>query len=580
MTSRSEWRRRWAVIAGVVTALAVAGCDRGGGSAAPSASAAAVDLSPVPAPAGLIAEVHAPKPDDLWARARELIGGPALLMPSTFPLLVGTLLGLPPTAAVDVDGAIAAHAALVDLEGEIAWVAGVHVRSGAELVAKLSLGADARYDARADTASGVQVLVPRPGRAATGFALGVVGNYLLAGPSERALVHAGPFVARTLPRAPARSESLVALLREPALRGVVAPAVRREWQARRGALDTLARGQQAAKGAPDFAEPAAALAAAGELAADAAAWLESTTEVAIALEPRAEYAEVRVVATPAASGAAHDAVQAMVVGDTAPLLRLPAASALAVLWRSRPDAADASAWITRLRRLFGERLSEQDAATLEPLLRPWFGARGDHAAWALLADEQAPGLVGVVATTDSAAASAAFRGVPRVAAVRALASPLERWAGLRRVRHATLNGAPPLGRFERVTVTLGAPPGATPPASGPKERSYELGWVAAKPEEGYAALGPVVEPLLRAVHGAASGASPALGADSPARAVLGRVGHPVVLALFVRPARVGLGTSDAPSLITLGRSAEGAAVLRIEVARETLGVAARLALRR
>lgn len=581
MTSRSESARWWAATFVVSAALSGLACDRGATSTAPSASAPAVELSPVPEPSGFVAELHAPRPEELWSRTRELIGGPALLLPSSFPLLVGTLLGLPPTAAVDVDGAVPVHAAIVEHEGAPAWVGGFHVRSGAELVAKLSLGAEARYEARLDVPSGVHVLTPRPGRAAPGLSLGVVGNYLLAAPGERALLHAGPFVARTLPSRPARAESLVAVVREPALRSSVAPGLRRQWQERRAALETLARGQREAKGAPDFADPGAALAVAAEAADTVAAWLESATEIALSFEPRADHAELRVVATPAGTGAARDAVQGMLVGDTVPLLRLPSESAVAFLVRSRPDAtADTSAWGARLRRLFGERLPEKDAGALEEWLRPWFAARGERAAWALLADERAPGLVGLVETRDAVAVSASMKGLPRAVSTRAIAAPLERWAGLRRVRHATLSAPAPVGRYERVSAVFGAPAGASGPPSGPKERTYELAWLAVKPEEGWAALGPLAEPLLRALQASASGAAPALGGDAAVRAALGRLDHPVAVAVVVRTDRLGLGTGEAPSLLTLGRTEEGAAVGRLELSRELLGVLARLAVRR
>src|SRR4028118_190701 len=70
----------------------VAGCSDQEKPADSSPPPVATVLSPVPAPAGLAAELYLPSPAAAWKKARALIGGPMVFLPASFGGLVTSLL--------------------------------------------------------------------------------------------------------------------------------------------------------------------------------------------------------------------------------------------------------------------------------------------------------------------------------------------------------------------------------------------------------------------------------------------------------------------------------------------------------
>ena len=64
--------RRALLLSALALAAAPAGCSSS--EPKPTPSEPAVDLSPIPAPAGLVAEAFLPTPDTTWAKARIAVG--------------------------------------------------------------------------------------------------------------------------------------------------------------------------------------------------------------------------------------------------------------------------------------------------------------------------------------------------------------------------------------------------------------------------------------------------------------------------------------------------------------------------
>jgi hypothetical protein len=211
------------------------GCSKGSASgSSPSAQPAA--LAPIPAPAGLMAELFVPKPDATWSKLRSMLGAPAAFLPASIGALATSMLGLPASLMGDFDGAIAVLGALVDDQGTARGALAVHVKSGDRLIVALTKGEAARFTARQDAASSITLLEPlshaanAPDGGASGgqspMALGILGNYLLIGRTALDLTAAGPYVVRTLPKAPIPADDLAIEISEPSLSGPIAARAR------------------------------------------------------------------------------------------------------------------------------------------------------------------------------------------------------------------------------------------------------------------------------------------------------------------------------------------------------------------
>jgi hypothetical protein len=142
--------------------VAPSGCQKK--TEATDAGAAVVqDLSPVPAPEGLVGDLFLPAPDATWTKARALIGGPAGFMPQGFGALTATLLKLPITAAGEIDEAVPVLGAVIKQESAAAFGAiGIHVRAGDRL--KPEIGSSISSPAASRRASTPSSTRPRGSR--------------------------------------------------------------------------------------------------------------------------------------------------------------------------------------------------------------------------------------------------------------------------------------------------------------------------------------------------------------------------------------------------------------------------------
>src|SRR5262245_48282292 len=150
---------------------------------APDAGAAiAVDLSPIPAPSGLVGDLFMPAPDATWSKVRTIAGSTAALLPQSFGGIAATLLKLPLLVSTEIDGGVPVLGAIVKQGDAPALGAiGIHVKSGDRFVDQLTRGQDARFSAKRDEASQITVLslkLSDPSEEPA-YTLGVLGNYLL-----------------------------------------------------------------------------------------------------------------------------------------------------------------------------------------------------------------------------------------------------------------------------------------------------------------------------------------------------------------------------------------------------------------
>lgn len=142
------------------------------------------------APAHLLATFQVAQPDQLYALARTK----APTLPRSLPVFAAHLLGLPPMVAgrlrsnVDLLGAVA-----VDERQRATVALALPLVSGRELVAELTLGADAPFQAH--PARRVTELRGASIGPLGALSLGVSGNVLIVGTSSRAVHELGPYLA-------------------------------------------------------------------------------------------------------------------------------------------------------------------------------------------------------------------------------------------------------------------------------------------------------------------------------------------------------------------------------------------------
>jgi hypothetical protein len=563
-TSRFERRSQrvsaFLLMLALVTAALVAACSSCSEDAkkpAPTA-VAAQDLAPVPEPDGLLAEVFAAKPDQTWKRIRALTGGPVNLLPASFPILVTTLLGLPPTSAGAVDTDVPAVAALVAASPDrVAMVVGLHVQSGRELIAALTTGDAAKFTAKADP-SGVTLLEPRAGPSGD-FALGIVGNHLLAAPERGLLSRFGPFVARTLPTREMPSDGIVAVVPKQALAGPVPSRLRARWKAYAAELVAADRKNREKHGgrAPDFGDPMVALAGVASGVESLAAAFESSKRARLVLTPLDERLDAKVTLEAEPGGKAAQALQDMPAGDLAPLLASPIGMDAAIFNRTTEPSRQESAtsFVEGVAKLFGDRLSEQEKKKLDKVMRDLALGRGDDATYGLLSKDGHTSLIFRGTVKDPKKFADGVNGAVDLLKLKAISEPLKQFVGKLSVKQSTAEIAGIDGRVQRAALTL--EPSAMGAAArrevaiGP--RSFELLWLV-KDGMGFVTLSAESSSSLVDLV-TASGAG-TLAGDPATKAAAERTGAGTSFSVLVQPLRLGLGgpgKNSAPLLMALGK---------------------------
>jgi len=549
--------RRGLLLAALAIAASPAGCSKPDPQPAP---VPLIDLSPVPAPVGLVAELFLPTPDATWAKARIAVGGPALFLPVNAGTLVANLLGMPVTAAQEIDGNVPVLGAVVDTgEGarpdasaEGAGAArqraraaiGIHVKDGDRLVNLLTRGEGARFDWRMDATTSITLIEPKgaaPAGSAAGSAapeaaptpsqrgravMGVLGNYLLIGSVLEDLTTVGPYVARTMPKAPVPKEDLAVEIPRAAIDGPILGAALGFW----GTVRELA------------------------IAPTVESWLAilgdvERARVTVVLD---EAAHVRFAATPrAGSGAASKAVSEAAVGDVKPLLELPGDALAGLLVRERPEARGEGVGrqVQGLVRLLGQEVPEKEREQMTAALRAVAEARGDWFSAGLRWAGTGPTAYARSAVSDEEKLGKAIQDLVELAKVPSVKAFLEQ-EGLRvsSAKHVVerLPGDARRVRFERTEEKGKEKKEAEAPAGDPAEtlpRAIDLVYLLEKGSL-FAAAGYEPDEAIRRMVGAPEGER--LGATPAFQAALGALGGDTSFALVLDPLRIVATRSGKP----------------------------------
>ncbi|MCA9598787.1 MAG: hypothetical protein KC776_35995 [Myxococcales bacterium] len=566
-TSRSEWLRRTAQATLIALGLGLGACsgceDESKKGPAGSASAAAA-LAPVPVPDGLAVEILVPNPGATWTALRALGGAGVALLPSTFPMLAATFLGVPPDTADVID----ADTPLTGVVGtsakqNLGVVLAVHVTSGRELIARLTTGAKAGYVERKDEKSGVTVLEAKPGKASTELVLGVVGNYLVASREEEDLLRYAPFAARTLPTRAMPKEAIVATADKKALAGPITSALRDRWKAMSAGLRLADQQNRQKHGgrAPDFGDPAVALTGMSAAVESFLAVLGSTKQAHLTVRPEKDRLAVRLIADPEATGAAKELGESLTVGSAEPLLALPAGVAVAVLSRSSAKSREESAKSTSegLTQLFGDRLEKRDSDRVKSALAELAEGRGDWTAYGL---SMVPGAVVVQsAVSDKKKLDGGVKSALKLLSLPAFKEPLGRFVGdyTLKTEHAKITGLDSGAERALFTVkpstmrTANDPNGNVDAAPKP----VELLWTVSD-DKAIAALAPDAVPVL--VQQVTAKPETTLASSAAIKQIVTAAGSSVSFAVLVQPLKLGgagvLAGDDAPLLLTVGRDGE------------------------
>ena len=211
---------------GVVFALLVAlasGCKRAPPKQDPGSAQQAP--APVPAPDGLIAELVVPHPDRTWEMTRATLGNMPLV-PTSPAVFLADALALPVAALEQLDLIVPIVGAIADFHGELAIVAGIHVKDGARFVELVTAPSGGRFK-KGNGADGLTQLVPTGKESRWSYA--VSGNYLLIAQEPEALRKLGVYVARTLPGRPTPAEDVVVTMSHRALAGSVSERLKKVW---------------------------------------------------------------------------------------------------------------------------------------------------------------------------------------------------------------------------------------------------------------------------------------------------------------------------------------------------------------
>jgi hypothetical protein len=376
----------------------------------------------------------------------------------------------------------------------------------------------------------------------------VVDDFVLSAPSVDVLERASAYVARGLARRERSTSGVELTASRPALSGAMRAFVMSRWAKARGELELRAAELQRTSGRKaDFAEPAAILSLLDEALGSLLDIVTSSRTLSFSLVPHTERLDITLELEPEERGAAWDRASTLRTGDLAPLESLPAASAVAALFRPShvhaPPSGGANEPGATARALFGSRLSPPDALQLSAFLGKAAHAAPDARTVSLLSDRTFVYRERVLpgeAPTDLRAAVALLE-------LPAFAQPFAALYGkLARPRELRVGDSPSRTERRALDDGSGAPselawmsePGGAALAAGPSARTA----VENVRSDGEKAPLLALEPSLRARH------------------------EPSAFALYAELSRLGLARSDAPVLLSLTRRSR-ALSLRFELSR-------------
>lgn len=540
-------------------AIGVIGCSK-----KKEAEIIPVQPAAIAAPAGLVSEITIARPGATWTKLRAAIGGPAMILPSSFGMLASTVFDLPNTTAELFDPEIPALGAVVEEGERFAVVLAFHVKDGPKLAELASTGEDAVYTKRSDAESGVTLLSPKDDE--PGPALGISGNYLTIAARDTDLTRFAPFVTRTLPARPVPEEDIVALAPQAGI-DHIAKLVRtgwEDWKAQSAVFEALMQtqlGDGAASGPEvDY------LATQTE---KGVAFLDDLSEARVSLSIKSEFVHFDLKAKPkSGDGAATRALAAMAPGDAKPLLALPAASVLALTYRdtkeSRVEAAGDQ--LALIEKSFTDILPAAEKAKYAESLRAWASSRGDWLSLGVLyANGDTAALVRSAVSDAAGLDRAISESLHRFATVPAFSQILAPILGPYKLSSPSTKPGPKSVRLSRrgggESIAL------LPSANFPKE--FDLAWDVNE-NEMVAAMGKDAKSLVAKIPTPSFAESPAIAK------LLGSLEGDVGFALLAQPRKIvaeltgKTAPEEAPVLLAVGRNGTKEAWLRVDMSQFAL----------
>jgi hypothetical protein len=488
-------------------------------------------------------------------------------MPAGFGMLATTLLGLGAGNAESIDTDIPVTGAIAENGEDLALALALHIKSGAELVARLTTGADAGYDAKADPATSITLLVPKAGKPSGEVALGVLGNHLLVSNNVEWVKKLGPYAARTLGKKPAPKEAVVVTLKKQALTGPIQKRLGGWWKAQKAKLERADQDnrQKHGRGTPDFGDPAAAISGLDSTITGLIGLLGTSAGARVIVEPSTERLDARIEVDAEKDGALAEMLAGFSVGGAGEILALPSDVSLAILARTSPASRDKTAKSTAqgVSDLFKDRLTDADKKLVETTLGDLARGRGDWETYGVLLKEGKGGLLYRASVTDWKALDAGAKGLLKLLSVRAFAEPLRQFVGDVTVKQSAADIAGVPGKTNRALLSLKpspmpktAEPGAVAMTGG--ARSIEILW-SNQSDRAFGALSFEAAPVLVEAMSAESDKKKTHAADPKLAAAAGRVGKEAAFVVLVQPNRLGVAgmaslQGQAPVFLSVGRT--------------------------
>lgn len=374
-------RSRWMFVSSTLAAVLVAGIAPGCRRAEQPREARPAIEEPPARPAELVAEIVVPRAGEAWTAIRPLLGAAGAFFAVGPELSLSSLFGMGPLAAGSFDLSRPVVGGVVVVAGSPSLVVAAPLVSGPELVARFTTGASATHTARK---AGALLHLDAAGERRAERSIAVIDDVVLLGPAA-ALAVAGPYLGRGLARAPASGPPAL-VLRGPALRERVVPALRAAWQRRRDALAQSAHALEQARGRPaDFAEPEVLLAAVDSVVGEVLSVVESAQEARIELVADKDHVRFELRLLGARLENAARLLPTASAESRELLTELPASAVFSLRTRRGADAPS-TGLPPFVQDLFGDRLPPATARAVDSTWAALDRARGSEQALALLED--------------------------------------------------------------------------------------------------------------------------------------------------------------------------------------------------
>lgn len=376
--------------AGVVTlALCLVdcqSCDREQQRLQPAAVSSA-SLAPVPAPVGLVGRLRMAAPKTLWSAL--LQSGGLQQVPVNLEVMLAAQLGLSPLSAGQFAVEQPIAALLLQQGSALNWVWAVKLHSGAELIASLTRGQAAAFEA-VERGSGQTLL---RSKTASPLSLAVIGQHLLVAGDQTALLSGARYLVQSLSQPGAEHPSVELTLEQAAISAGLVQKLRRDWQQTRALWAqqaTALAGQHGRKA--DLAEPAAVLDVISAGCERAFAIGDSISRIQLQLTPTATGFQLDAELTVVAGGAAEQALAGFRPGTAQALGGLPLGVRAALLsHRQDEEPAVVGAEVkAQAAMLFGARVGPQILQRVEGAFSDLARGLDSPTVWGLLGSLSEP----------------------------------------------------------------------------------------------------------------------------------------------------------------------------------------------